>query len=201
MPGLAVGAPPGPRPEPPTLLRVRTWPTPPDGRHVFHHRPDSAYVLNCWTCVLGPTATLLYRHVGNLVTRSDSGVIFSRADLAASLGLGAKLSRNGPFERALDRLERYGAARWTGDVFEVREALADLSARMVDRAPTSVHLLHDMIVADRHQGPSQEVLTAERGQVPAPPTLMSSAQRERSATVFRHPSVGATAAHSLVRRI
>lgn len=187
MPDVAVGNSAGARSEPPAILRARAWRTHPDAAHVFYHRPDSDYVIQCWACVLGPTATLLYRHVGTLVTQGGFGVVFSRAELAASLGVGSKLSRNGPFEHALGRLERYGAARWSGEVFEVREALADLSARMLDRAPSSVRCTHELIVGARRNSAGLQPTAVPRHQVPVP----------RPATMSRHPS---PPIDSLVRR-
>jgi hypothetical protein len=132
----------------PDKLWVRRWRPIQDAVH----RPGDPYILACWTSVLGPSSTLLYRQLGQVLEHAESGIIFSRAELAGSLGLG--LNPNGPFYRALDRLALFNAARWNSSVYEVRPKLPDLYPEMLRRAPSSVQRFHELSVQARQRAAS-----------------------------------------------
>src|SRR4051812_7609719 len=71
-------------------------------RHGFE--PRSMYVEMCWTPVLGPTATLLYRRLGSWVCHpSEGGLEVDTTDLSVSLGLGEGLGRNSMLAKPIGR--------------------------------------------------------------------------------------------------
>jgi len=128
---------------------VRPWPDPVVEAHGF--APNSGYVEYCWLPVLGPTATWLYRRLGNLVLVHDDGYDVDLVDLAVSLGLGEGLGRHAPLVRALERLERFGAMDVTESALLVRRALAPLPEALARRLSESARRAHDRCQAP---GPS-----------------------------------------------
>jgi hypothetical protein len=97
---------------------------------------------------LGPTATLAWRQLVRRLQATGPGEL-DLADLALSLGLGGRLGRSGPLWRALGRLVRFGAARFVGEVLEVRPRLADLPARTLARSARSARARHQASLAAR----------------------------------------------------
>jgi hypothetical protein len=97
---------------------------------------------NCWLPVLGPTATWAYRRLGSWAEFNADGVQVDLTDLAVSLGLGEGLGRHSLLARALDRLVRFDAARWTGNELQVRRALAPLPERLASKLSYSAYRLH-----------------------------------------------------------
>lgn len=106
------------------------------------HRVDSEYVETFWLPSLGPTATLMLRRVGMWVLAGPVVVDdidgFYRAFGVAGTG------NNSPGRRALDRLTRFGAARWAApDTLQVRSHLDNIR-------PKAVTLLPDWLATAHH---------------------------------------------------
>jgi hypothetical protein len=127
----------------PTTLDVRPWLDELVEAHGYG--PRSMYVETCWLPVLGPTATWLYRRLGSWAEFNPDGLTIDTTDLSVSLGLGEGLGLRAQLARSLERLVRFDVARFQGDVFEVRRALAPLPQRHVDRLSYSSRRLHDEI--------------------------------------------------------
>lgn len=103
------------------------------------------YVETFWLPVLGPTSTLLLRHVG---ARAAAGRFeTSVADLSASLGLGSSTGRNSSTIRSLNRLERFGLARLAPPVDGNLDVTLAAEVRVVDaklrqRWPEGLRIAH-----------------------------------------------------------
>ncbi len=110
--------------------------------------PRSMYVETCWLPVLGPTATWLYRRLGTWAEFNSEGVSVDTTELALSLGLGSGVGRNSPLMRSIDRLARFGAARWAGDKLHVRRALPPLAHAQVQRLGETNRRLHHEYVRE-----------------------------------------------------
>jgi len=109
--------------------------------------PTSAYVEYCWLPVLGPTATWLYRRLGQVVVEVGGPVQLDLADLALGLGLGRGVGRQSPLCRSLGRLGRFGVVRPAGQALQVRRALAPLGELHLARLGPGVKRWHDRISA------------------------------------------------------
>ena len=74
----------------------------------------SDYVARWWLPVLGPTATLIMCTVARDIDRYRHGWrIVAPWELSEPLGLGANnVGKNSPLIRSMDRLARFGRARW-----------------------------------------------------------------------------------------
>lgn len=109
-------------------------------RHGFG--PRSPYVETCWLPVLGPTATWLYRRLGSWAELSPEGIELDLVDLAVGLGLGEGLGQHSKLAKGLERLVRFDAARWRGDVLAVRRALAPVPERLAHSFSYSAYGFH-----------------------------------------------------------
>jgi hypothetical protein len=108
--------------------------------------PRSMYTEMCWLPVLGPTATWLYRRLGSWAEYHPDGLQVGLIDLSLSLGLGEGIGRHSKLASAFGRLERFDAARWSGDRLLVRRALGPLPQRYVERLSYSAHDYHEMMM-------------------------------------------------------
>ncbi len=75
------------------------------------HRPgdvpiDHPYRRRWWLPVIGPTATILLDHLAENTT--PNWQVHDTADLATSLGLGARTGVHSPLIRTFDRICRFG---------------------------------------------------------------------------------------------
>ena len=130
---------------PEASLIVRPWHDP--VLEASGHDPRSAYVEQYWVAILGPSATLLLRRFAAGLDRHPDGFEVDATAWALELGLGVRGGKNGPFWRSIDRACRFGAARRQGNVIAVRNKLAPLSARQVDRLPPHLQRAHQGWVA------------------------------------------------------
>jgi hypothetical protein len=107
-------------------------------------------VLDCWTPIVGPSTVLLWRRLALLALAAGSGyVVIETADLFASLGLGAGMSKNAIGPRTIARMVSFGLANCQGRrLVGVRTALDVLSASQVARLPVSARRAHDSAVAE-----------------------------------------------------
>ncbi|MGP8059129.1 MAG: hypothetical protein ACLP9C_05800 [Acidimicrobiales bacterium] len=119
--------------------------------------PRSAYVERFWLPVLGPSATLLVRHLAERLERAPGGFDLDLDATARSLGLGGSGGRHSPFRRSILRCCRYGLARHTGPgALAVRRWVAPLTADQVRRLPA------DLRDAHRRWASSPQGLPADR---------------------------------------
>jgi hypothetical protein len=126
--------------EMPPLLTVKPWIDPVVDEKGF--AVGSQYVEAVWLGTLGPSATLALRRLGAVAAARPEGVRIDVAQLAVSLGLGVGTAKNSPIVRTLRRLETFGLARRSGDVFLVRRSVGALPERQVRRLPPALAAFH-----------------------------------------------------------
>lgn len=112
------------------------------------HDPRSRYVETYWLGVLGPSTTLLLRHLADALDAGGGVAHVDLIDVAGRLGLGHRGGRNSPLARSIQRAIRFGAARPSGAAtLEVRHRLAPLNRAQVERLPAELQRRH----ADHHE--------------------------------------------------
>jgi hypothetical protein len=105
--------------------------------------PRSSYVEHFWLGVLGPSATLLLRHLAERFDAEPEGFLLDLAAVAGALGLAARRGRNAPFPRAISRSIRFGMMRYLPpDTLAVRRRLGPLPRRLLLRLPDHVQAAH-----------------------------------------------------------
>lgn len=107
------------------------------------HDVRSTYVERFWLPILGPTTTLLLRHLATTFEDHPDGFDLPLLDTAAALGLGNKSGRNSPFLRALARASKFKLAEPVGHgALAVRRRVAPLTRTQVERLPTPLRDEH-----------------------------------------------------------
>ena len=107
------------------------------------HDPRSRYVETFWLGVLGPSTTLLLRHLADALDAGGGVAHVDLIDVAARLGLGHRGGRNSPLARSIQRAIRFGAARPAGGAtLEVRHRLAPLNRSQIERLPADLQQRH-----------------------------------------------------------
>ena len=128
-----------------------------DPLRVRHGFPiSSPYVETFWLSHLGPSSTCLLRLIDRITRhRPDRQVTFSVPELATMLGTPGNGSKNSTISRRLDRLVRFGAARWdTADRTEltVWSHLDAVPIRLQARWPDWLTEAHSRAIAARKAG-------------------------------------------------
>lgn len=127
-------------PSVPTLT-VKAWADPVIDN--LGHDPRSVYVETFWLGVLGPSTTLLLRHVASQLDVHPDGFPMDLEQTASRLGLGHKGGATSPFARALARCVQFEMAQFTGAAtVEVRRFLPPVSRRHLVRMPESLQEAH-----------------------------------------------------------
>lgn len=128
------------------MVHVVPWDDPAlDARGVD---PRSAYVERFWLGVLGPSATLLLRHLAARLERAPEGFDLDLAVTARSLGLTPREGKNAPFRKALARCARFGMVRFlAGDTLAVRRRVGPVPERHLVRLPGEIQALHRQLTA------------------------------------------------------
>lgn len=124
-----------------TTLTVRPWPDP----VIDHlgHDPRSVYVETFWLGVLGPSTTLLLRHIASQFDTHPEGFTMDLDLTASRLGLGHKGGKTSPFTRALSRCVQFDMAQFSGAAtMEVRRFIPPVSRRHLIRMPESLQHAH-----------------------------------------------------------
>ena len=107
------------------------------------HDPRSRYVERFWLGVLGPSTTLLLRHLAEALDLGGGVAHVDLIDVAGRLGLGHRGGRNSPLARSIQRAIRFGAARPSGSTtLEVRHRLAPLNRAQIERLPIELQHRH-----------------------------------------------------------
>ena len=119
-------------------LAVTAWPDPVIDE--LGHDPRSAYVEHFWLGILGPSTVWLLRRLADGLEREPDGFVLDLPDTARALGVGMRGGRQSPFMRSLERVCRFGAARWQSPTeLAVRRRLPPLTrapARAAARRPS-----------------------------------------------------------------
>ncbi len=111
----------------------------------------SEYVERYWLSVLGPSATLLLRRLGQGLEHNPEGYSVDTAGLSIELGLGAKGGKNGPLWRSIERICRFKAATRVQHVLQVRTALSPLALRHLKRLPEELQADHQRLLDQQLQ--------------------------------------------------
>ena len=158
-----------PRSEPRTLqfptdeLTVVAWPDPVIDE--LGHDPRSAYVEQFWLPILGPSTVWLLRRLADGLEREPEGFVLDLPETARALGVGMRGGRQSPFMRSLERVCRFGAARWQSPTeLAVRRRLAPLTRAQIERLPLSLQAEHRHWTESRpaHPDPAQQRVRADQ---------------------------------------
>jgi hypothetical protein len=107
------------------------------------------YVEQCWGAQLGPSGITILRRLP-VLWRDAEPALVNAEDFARSVGLGGGSGVNSRFHRALDRLNRFGFAEWTGpDRLGVYTEVGPLSPRQLSQLPACTVDAHDRLLG-RH---------------------------------------------------
>ena len=108
------------------------------------HDPRSEYVERFWLPTLGPTTLLLLRRLATTFDRSPDAVTLDTADLAQSLGLGARDGASSPLLRSIDRLIQFDlAVLMKPGHYAVRRNAPPVNRRHMHRLPLSLQREHE----------------------------------------------------------
>lgn len=104
------------------------------------------YVEQCWSAVVGPSATLLLRRLPSLWVERVPAEI-GASELSRSLGLGVGVGERSRLTNTLDRLVRFRLARPSPDGagLDVYRQAAPLSPRHLDRVPQWTRGTHERL--------------------------------------------------------
>jgi hypothetical protein len=129
-------------PLPGPSLHVTPWRDP--VIDLLGHDPRSPYVEKFWVATLGPTCTLLLRHIAAGFDLNPDGFHLDLETTARAIGLGTKDQPNGPFHRGLARIVqlRMGQATLEGDL-AVRHRIPPLTRSQVERLPAALRADHE----------------------------------------------------------
>lgn len=123
------------------LVRIEPWID-----HVTEeigHDPRSAYVERFWLSVLGPSSLWLIRTLAYGFEAEPDGFNLNTIDVARALGIGDRVGRHSPLQRAVDRLCHFELAYLRGGVtLIVRPHVPWLDDFKVSRLPGQLQLEH-----------------------------------------------------------
>jgi hypothetical protein len=127
---------------PSDVLTIHAVPHPNPQVDQIGFRLDDPYVEHVWTSILGPSAVLMLRRVPVLWQERQPATV-DVAEFGRSIGL----LRPQVVQRSIDRLVRFGMARWlpSGDLV-VPTRVAPLSTRLLDRVPPVTRAAHDRLL-------------------------------------------------------
>lgn len=145
------------------------------------------YVEQCWSAVVGPSATLLLRRLPTVwIERTPARL--PADELSRSLGLGKGTGSNSRLSATMDRLVRFGLARpgKGGDDLEVYLEVAPLRSRQLERVPAWTRAAHKRLLSEhvRDLGRTH----THRANDGAPTTRLDHLQH--GANVADHPAAG-----------
>ncbi len=119
------------------------------------HDPRSEYVERYWLAILGPSTTLLLRHLADQLDRCPTGFELDMRETARSLGMGVGRGQKAPFIKSIERTCRFGAARFVGpSALAVRRTLPTLSSSLASRLPGKLRRDHRELVRGSSPRPS-----------------------------------------------
>ena len=147
-------------------LHIVDWPDP--SLDETGHDPRSIYVELFWLGILGPTSVWLLRHMArhleaaeesNALSSSrydgDGGIWLEVEQTALAIGLASGRHRGAVFTRTIERLVRFNMARTVnGHTLAVRRNIPSITARQVDRLPSSLRAAHHSWEQDLASAPT-----------------------------------------------
>lgn len=123
------------------------------------------YVEQCWSAVVGPSATLLLRRLPEL-WRHQVPAEIPASEFSQSLGLGAGTGPNSRLASTMDRLVRFGLARpERAGGLDVFLEVAPLHTRQLERVPAWTRSTHERLLSAHLEG--FEGVTQHRSKVTA----------------------------------
>lgn len=126
---------------PTDVVHISAWPDPVIDQ--VGHDLRSPYVEQFWLPILGPSTTLLLRHIATWFEEHPDGFDLPVLDTACALGLGTRGGRNAPFPRALERSTTFKLSRRPApDALEVRRRVPPLTRIQVTRLPAVLRDAH-----------------------------------------------------------
>jgi hypothetical protein len=132
---------------------------------------SSPYVEQCWSPVIGPSATLLLRRLP-VLWRDELPARLPAGELSLSLGLGAGTGPHSRLLHTLDRLGRFGLVGYdpVAATVDVYLQVRGLSDKQLDRLPPVTVRAHDRLL-DEHI--RQLTGDSRPGPAPTAPSLSS----------------------------
>lgn len=125
----------------PHTLRIVPWPD--AVIDALGHDPRSWYVEQFWLGVIGPTATWLLRRLAAGFDAEPGGFELDLGDTARALGLGGRVGRHSPFQRAISRCVTFQLGRLPDpSTLAVRRRIPPLPRRYLLRLPPTLQELH-----------------------------------------------------------
>lgn len=109
---------------------------------VLGHHPASDYASRYWLPTLGPTTTVLHRHLVAALERTPGGFAVHLPTLGRELGVGAGHGRNAILTRSITRLTDFNLAEVVDGCLAVRPVVPPLSRRQVRRLPPGLAERH-----------------------------------------------------------
>ena len=123
-------------------IRVERWPDLVTAE--VGHDPRSAYVERFWLSVVGPSALWLLRTFAYGFDTAPDGYQLDIHNVARALGLGDRVGRHSPVQRAIDRLCHFDLAYVRGGAaLLVRGEVPWLDERKVSRLPATLRVEHE----------------------------------------------------------
>ena len=105
--------------------------------------PRHPYFEFCYVPIIGPSSAWLVRRLVAGLEGNPHGYELELSALSRDLGLGEGTGRHAPMRRTLDRVARFGLARWIDDrTYQVRRRVPPLTSRQLGRlgpVPLAVH--------------------------------------------------------------
>lgn len=138
------------------------------------------YLEQCWGPMLGPTATLVLRRMPTLWAERIPAVI-NREELGRSLGIGPGKGTNSTLSHTLDRVVRFGFARWHGfeQSLDVAVHVPVLKPHQVARLPEITQRTHEALLGaavqrlatDHETAPKVAAITARLDRLEGHPAM------------------------------
>ena len=123
-------------------LLVRPWHDP--VVEAVGHDLRSPYVERFWLALLGPSTTLLLRHLAAALEAAPDGVDLDLEDTARALGLGMRGGASSPFLRAIARTGQFHLARPDGPgAIALRTRIQTLTHHQAERLPPALRDEHE----------------------------------------------------------
>lgn len=109
---------------------------------VIGHHPASEYASRYWLPTLGPTTTVLHRHLVSALERAPGGFAVHLPTLGRELGVGPGHGRNAILTRSITRLTDFNLAEVIDGRLAVRPVVPPLSRRQLRRLPPGLAERH-----------------------------------------------------------
>lgn len=165
---------------------------------------DHPYIERVYCSVLGPTSVLLLRRAGELFAEHPKGVAVDIVELSRSLGIGVRadaddVGRHSPLRRTMDRLARFGMARWTSENrLGIHPKVPAVPKHQIARLAEPVQAEHHRLVTEhlaglvaRAEGRAPDLRTAE----PLAARPQAAVERPESPVAARLRAFGTPPAH------